>query len=139
MADLAILFDEVREAIRESYQPGCPYNDNLAHEAADSAVPVYNADLLELVSEAEVQNWEPELGPAYDGAANLVNITAGVVYEILSQQASLEVERCDNVAEDWREGSCRDRWDLRNEFAPHLSVWVVRSSDCPKAVIEGLE
>ncbi len=138
MADLLILCDQVKEEIRETYEPGDPYNDDRAHEAADSAVPVYNADLLELVSEEEVQNWEPELGPAYDGTANLVNITAGIVYEILSAQACLEIERCDNVVEDWKDGSLRERYDMLDEYAPELSVWVIRSSDCPKAIIEGL-
>jgi hypothetical protein len=55
-------------------------------EIADSAVPIYNSTLLEWAAENnDLALVEPELGPAFDGAATPVNIIAANIYEYITE------------------------------------------------------
>lgn len=59
-----------------------------AHEIADSMVPVYTGELMELAAEnIRLATDEPELGPAFDGSPTPVNIVAANVFEQLYQIA----------------------------------------------------
>ncbi len=52
-----------------------------AHEIADSSVPIYHSDLLEVaLDEVELAIVEPEI-LAFDGAATAVNAIAGNIYQ----------------------------------------------------------
>jgi hypothetical protein len=67
---------------------------DVIHEIADSGVPVYTGDLLELAcSDASLATDEPELGPAFDGSPTPVNIIAANVYERVTADLFEEFER----------------------------------------------
>jgi len=57
------------------------------HEIVDSAVPIYNHEIMACASVSDIWTRESELGPAYDGSPTLLNITAGLIYEYLSDYA----------------------------------------------------
>jgi len=92
-----------------------PDNDephDVIFEIADSNVPIYTADILELGG----NHWElmtevPELGPAFDGAPTPLNIIAANIFEAIEQacwecwreyEDADEDERTDLLRE-WRE------------------------------------
>ena len=53
-------------------------------EAADSNVPIYNGDLLDLAAgDNNLAYVVPELGPAFDGSPTPINIIAANVYEAI--------------------------------------------------------
>lgn len=55
--------------------------EDIAHEIADGAVPVYTYDLLEAaMHDNELATDEPEI-IAYDGRPTPVNVIAGNIYE----------------------------------------------------------
>ena len=68
---------------------------DVAHEVADSNVPVYTAELMRLASEdIELATAEPDIGPAFDGKPTPVNIVAANLYEtILAECYEAESER----------------------------------------------
>jgi len=78
--------DELRDRwtnYREDFAAGC--ESDVIHEIADSCVPVYTSQLLELANEDNgLATEEPELGPAFDGTPTPVNIIAANIYERLT-------------------------------------------------------
>ena len=59
---------------------------DIVHEIADSNVPVYTSDILEVASnDIDMATLEPELGPAYDGSPTPVNIIAANIYEAITE------------------------------------------------------
>ena len=55
---------------------------DMAHEIADSAVPVYYNRIAEVgASDLALILDEPEIGPAFDGSPTPVNIIAANIYE----------------------------------------------------------
>jgi len=55
-------------------------------EIADSCVPVYTYDILQLAAEnLFLATDEPELGPAFDGSPTPVNIIAANIFEHLER------------------------------------------------------
>jgi len=58
---------------------------DVIHEIADSNVPVYTSDLLEVAAaDINMATLEPELGPAFDGSPTPANIIAANIYEAIS-------------------------------------------------------
>ena len=78
--------EEFKDRIADNpdyYRGGGEPHDDIS-EIADSSVPVYHSDLLELaIGDNELATSEPEIGPAFDGAPTPVNIIAGNVYEAI--------------------------------------------------------
>lgn len=63
-----------------------PDYDGTMHEIADSSVPVYNSDLLDIAAnDNEVAFREPEIGPAFDGTPTPINIIAANIYELVQE------------------------------------------------------
>lgn len=61
--------------------------DESIHEIADSSVPVYTGDLMQLAADnIDLATNTPELGPAFDGSPTPVNIVAANVYEYIVQE-----------------------------------------------------
>lgn len=59
----------------------------MIHELADSAVPVYNADILRITAEEpEIAHTAPDYA-AFDGTFTPVNVAAANIYEAI--QAAL--------------------------------------------------
>ncbi len=77
------------------------------HEIADGAVPVYHADLLDLVANNyELATNVPELGPAFGGEPTPVNIIAANVFEAVEAalwEAHREIREEREEAEDAEE------------------------------------
>jgi hypothetical protein len=68
---------------RDEFYQGEPHD--VIAEIADSSVPVYTSDLLELASQNNnLATDEPELGPAFGGEPTPVNIIAANIYEAVS-------------------------------------------------------
>jgi len=66
---------------------------DLYHEIADSNVPIYNYDLMQLGADnLFLAVNEPELGPAFDGSPTPVNIIAANVYEHLQDHMLENIE-----------------------------------------------
>jgi hypothetical protein len=62
-----------------------PYQEDRCHEIADSWVPVYTYELLQMAADnLDLAHIEPECGPAFDGSATPINIIAANIYEALS-------------------------------------------------------
>ena len=58
---------------------------DVIHEIADSNVPIYTSDLLEVAAaDISMACNEPELGPAFDGSPTPTNIIAANIYEALT-------------------------------------------------------
>lgn len=75
---------ELEEAYNERGQDR--YFDDVLHELADSAVPVYNKDLLEIAANHHsIATGTPELGPAFNGEPTPINIIAANIYEYIHQ------------------------------------------------------
>src|SRR2546425_442882 len=78
--------DELRDRwtnYRDDFAGNC--ESDVIHEIADSCVPVYTSQLLELANDDNgLATDEPELGPAFDGTPTPVNIIAANVYERLT-------------------------------------------------------
>jgi hypothetical protein len=87
--------DELRDRwtnYRDDFAGGC--ESDVIHEVADSCVPVYTSQLLELANGDNcLATDEPEIGPAFDGTPTPVNIIAANVYERLTAV----------LWEEWRE------------------------------------
>jgi len=79
LADFRDTLDTDRDDILAAGDP-----DDVLHEYADSAVPVYTADLMRLAADdIDLATAEPECGPAFDGSPTPANIVAANVYEAL--------------------------------------------------------
>jgi len=87
IVDFRIQLDymDIYDAI-QSDNPG-----NIA-EIADTNVPVYNADIMELASDPEIWGHENELPPAFDGEPTIINIAATAIYEVIEQALYTEWE-----------------------------------------------
>ena len=83
-----------------------PTDNGTLHEFADSAVPTYNYDLLQLA--ADLSNGlaltEPEIGPAFDGTPTPINIIAANVYEAVKAELYEEWGRIEQGRKDEDEG-----------------------------------
>ena len=76
--------EELKDSLRDY-----PDNDehDTIHEIADSSVPVYTYDLLQLAANnLDLAVVEPEIGPAFDGSPTPVNIIAANIYEEITQE-----------------------------------------------------
>lgn len=59
---------------------------DIIHEIADSNVPVYTSDLMQLAADdLSLATNEPELGPAFDGSPTPTNIVAANVYDAITE------------------------------------------------------
>lgn len=83
----SIISDAVEELEEwlEEHPDADPTYDGTLHEIADSAVPIYNQDLIELAGENYLLALtEPEIGPAFDGSNTPINLIAANVYEAVT-------------------------------------------------------
>jgi hypothetical protein len=72
------------ENYRDEFHQGEPHD--VIHEIADSSIPVYTGDLLELANENNsLATDKPELGPAFGGEPTPTNIIAANVFEAIEQ------------------------------------------------------
>ena len=71
------------ENYRDEFYQGEPHD--VIHEIADSSVPVYTGELMELAAQDNnLATDAPEIGPAFDGSLTPVNIIAANVYEAIT-------------------------------------------------------
>lgn len=57
---------------------------DIVFECADSGVPVYTSDILQLAADnIDLATSEPDLGPAFDGSPTPVNIIAANIFEAI--------------------------------------------------------
>lgn len=88
MSDLQELIDDACQELQDwmnDNQGDSP--DDQIPEIADSSVPVYYGDLLDLAqSDISLATTEPELGAAFDGSNTACNIIASCVYERLTAE-----------------------------------------------------
>ena len=84
------LFEIIRDAkqeLIERFDASEPYPEDAVHEIADSAVPVYNHDLITLAyNDMNLAVDVPELGPAFNGEPTPCNIIAANVYEAIANE-----------------------------------------------------
>jgi hypothetical protein len=88
------LYDLVKDAkevfVEEIAKAGFTTADecsDLLYEIADSHVPIYYSDLLDLAAKHNHLGTDiPEIGPAFDGSPTATNIIAANVYEHLSNE-----------------------------------------------------
>lgn len=74
---------------------------DLAHEVADSCVPVYDSEIMRLASEnIDLATSEPELGPAFDGSLTPVNIVAANIYDAFYSWAIEVIQRVRDEIEE---------------------------------------
>lgn len=79
-----IIADAIAE-LEEQMRNGCD-PDEIISEITDSAVPVYNYDILDIIREnSNLWAVESEIGPAFDGSITVVNVAAGVIYEAIEE------------------------------------------------------
>ncbi len=87
---------------RNEFHQGEPHD--VIAEIADSSVPVYTYDLMQLAANnISLAVDEPELGPAFDGSPTPVNIIAANIYEAITEglwDAWREIELDDDDGED---------------------------------------
>ena len=90
----------VRECVHEYKEYG-DLNEDSLFEIADSCVPVYTSDLMELAADdLSLAVDEPELGPAFDGSPTPVNIIAANVFEKLYAEAREEYNKVMEAKEE---------------------------------------
>ena len=87
---MTTLYDLTQTAISDlrdwaADNPNCDEPHDTIHEIADSSVPVYTYDLLQLAGDnLNLAVDTPDLGPAFDGSPTPVNIIAANVYEYIT-------------------------------------------------------
>ena len=89
------LLKSVEENIKEhfEYDPDGDPGD-VAFEIADSLVPVYTGDILDMAADDyNLAVDAPELGPAFDGSPTPVNIIAANIFDRLYAEAQEVMER----------------------------------------------
>lgn len=83
------LIRDAKQELKERFDNGETDRDDLidaSHEIADSFVPVYTRDLINLCQDDfSLFTDKPEIGPAFDGEPTPTNIVAANVYERLTQ------------------------------------------------------
>ncbi len=90
-------FDEQERA--DFFEQDEPHD--LIFERADSMVPIYTADLMQLAADnVYLAVEEPELGPAFDGSPTPVNIVAANVFTAI-EEAMFEQYR--TRRDDWQQ------------------------------------
>ena len=90
--------EELKDSLRDY-----PDNDeyDTIHEIADSSVPVYTHDILQLAaSNNYLATEEPELGPAFDGSPTPVNIIAANIFEEIHSELWCSLESIKAELED---------------------------------------
>lgn len=98
--------EELREWAKENPDNTDPDYDGSLSEMADSAVPIYTSDLMQMAADdISLATDEPEIGPAFDGSPTPVNIVAANVYERLTaalweEWREIEAEREEAKAEE---------------------------------------
>lgn len=95
MQTLNEIIRDACKSLREDYDiADVTEPHDIIHEIADSSVPVYTYDLLQLAANhLELAVDTPELGPAFDGEPTPVNIIAANVFEAITE----------GLWEEWRE------------------------------------
>ena len=79
------IIEDAKTELEELMHGNPEYPEDLVHEIADSSVPVYTYDLMQLAAaNTNLAVDEPELGPAFDRSPTPVNIIAANVYESVS-------------------------------------------------------
>ena len=116
MSDLQDIIDgaisDLREWCKENPDSDPTY-DGALHEFADGAVPVYNADLLDLAAgNNELALTAPEIGPAFDGTPTPINIIAANVYETVEAELHEEWDRIEQAWEEDEGDEEEDRLEL---------------------------
>lgn len=89
MSELDELVDSACEELQEwiDENSGNDEPHDRIFEIADSSVPVYNYDLLQLAcNNVELAINEPENGPAFDGTPTPINIIAANVFEYIEDK-----------------------------------------------------
>lgn len=76
--------EEFNDFLKENPEVREPHDQ--IFEIADSSVPVYTHDLMQLAAENnDLATTEPDIGPAFDGKPTPVNIIAANVFEAIEQ------------------------------------------------------
>lgn len=94
---------DIRQEVRDEAQNlfDNVYPDDMLHEMADSQVPIYTSDLMDLAaSDIDLATTTPEAGPGFDGTPTPTNIIAANVYERLWAAASAEWTDIQSETED---------------------------------------
>ena len=90
---------ELREWAKDNKDETEPHD--AIHEIADSSVPVYTSDLLQLAADnLELATAKPELGPAFDGSPTPVNIVAANIFEAIEAGVWEEWQEIESERED---------------------------------------
>ena len=89
---------ELKDSLRD-------YPDNDEHdtiwEIADSSVPVYTSDILQLAADnVSLAVAEQDIGTAFDGSPTPVNIIAANIYEEIAQELWNNLENIKSELED---------------------------------------
>ncbi|KKK84065.1 hypothetical protein LCGC14_2787120 [marine sediment metagenome] len=91
--------EELRGRAKDNKDETEPHDS--IHEIADSSVPVYTGDLLQLAADnLELATAKPELGPAFDGSPTPVNIVAANVFEAIEAGLWEEWKEIESERED---------------------------------------
>jgi len=83
--EVQAIIDSAKEQLRDSVKD-YPQEDtqDIIFEIADSSVPVYTADILDLLNDSvygfSLGTDVPEVGPAFDGEATPANIIAANLF-----------------------------------------------------------
>jgi len=96
------LEEGVKEEVRECFEFSRDAEpSDVAHEIADSWVPVYTYDIMQLAADNLcLATDEPELGPAFGGQPTPVNIIAANIYEALHEAAWEVIRELEAEEED---------------------------------------
>ena len=95
--------EEFREWAKDNPDETEPHD--AIHEIADSTVPCYNSDLLDLAADDNnIALSEPECGPAFDGTPTPINIIAANVYDAIGEALWEEWRTIEQGREDAKEG-----------------------------------
>jgi hypothetical protein len=87
MTTLKELVDNAVEELKDYGLNSWDEPHDAISEIADSSVPIYNYDIIQLAAEnLELATDEPDIGPAFDGSPTPVNIIAANIYEYLESE-----------------------------------------------------
>ena len=107
MTTLREILKDAEEELRDRWNDldTCQRRDlDIIHEIADSNVPIYNSDILEVAADnLYMATNEPELGPAFDGSPTPVNIIAANIYEAITErlyEVARELQESDDEEDD---------------------------------------
>ena len=107
MTTLREILKDAEEELREEWENMDTVQKrdlDIVHEIADSNVPIYTSDLLDVAADnLYMATNEPELGPAFDGSPTPVNIIAANIYEEISNrlyEVARELQEFDDEEDD---------------------------------------